>query len=641
MSNSHRGVKRSDSQGSRSHQHESSTVSPVTLKRYPSSDSLHSYSSAATLTAGSIYSAKSTPTLTGDTDSGSEIRDTGCSEDDNERMVTKKSSVYNYLQSKSDLCFAPVTTQPYWEKVENHEPVESHEAYVSHLRSSSYQLLQSRSQAQVSPLSESSSSNYYHVRQSSASSSHSQDEGIIPCRRNREKCCPPPSPSCLSPSQSSPPLPPQRDASSLRYINYGPGHEKYPSWPVPSPQNEEIQGAPPVKNNGGSFRSKSWTEQTDYPKERSPGYARPWKKAKQAPSYFQQLKTVVESGTERGSNSNNYYGAYLPPVDRDGKFYGDSDYNIPSPPERDPGSNSSCSYVSEEKRREPVTEETLALLAEKEGALSTPFLDQLRRERENCLVHQWSVNLKEDRDRDGRESVVTNSSNSSSNETLKCHGSLSDLSVCPCPTSIAHSARVPPPQRHQSECVLYYGAGAGIQNPSSTKTVHLGLSPIGESPPAVDVSAPPSVAQRIHDLERQSKSVPNLLGVKPDPSPVKPSLSNQRYKSAGERLKCYLSTVTTCKTEGKSYTYFDPEKKHKVSDPTLKAIQKQAVMQFFERQTGKQLGKNHLRAPRIQTLAREIKKTGSELEAEAEDEPNLRDVSNKRFSSFSGELGII
>ncbi|CAG0916939.1 unnamed protein product [Notodromas monacha] len=34
-----------------------------TLARYPSSDSLHSYSSAATLTAGSVHSAKSSPSL--------------------------------------------------------------------------------------------------------------------------------------------------------------------------------------------------------------------------------------------------------------------------------------------------------------------------------------------------------------------------------------------------------------------------------------------------------------------------------------------------------------------------------------------------------------------------------------------------
>lgn len=31
------------------------------------------------------------------------------------------------------------------------------------------------------------------------------------------------------------------------------------------------------------------------------------------------------------------------------------------------------------------------------------------------------------------------------------------------------------------------------------------------------------------------------------------------------------------------YSYFDPEKRHKVPDPTLKAIQKKALLSFYER----------------------------------------------------------
>lgn len=33
---------------------------------------------------------------------------------------------------------------------------------------------------------------------------------------------------------SPPPAPPVRDSSSLKSIKYGPGHEKFPSWPVPA-----------------------------------------------------------------------------------------------------------------------------------------------------------------------------------------------------------------------------------------------------------------------------------------------------------------------------------------------------------------------------------------------------------------------
>lgn len=69
----------------------------------------------------------------------------------------------------------------------------------------------------------------------------------------------------------------------------------------------------------------------------------------------------------------------------------------------------------------------------------------------------------------GRESSA---SSGSSSETLKWHGSLSDVSSLssssntqnPPPSGlIAHSSRVPPPQRHHSESVLYLGAPPWVQ----------------------------------------------------------------------------------------------------------------------------------------------------------------------------------
>lgn len=88
-----------------------------------------------------------------------------------------------------------------------------------------------------------------------------------------------------------------------------------------------------------------------------------------------------------------------------------------------------------------------------------------------------------ERERDGshagRDSVVTTSSGSaSSSETLKWHGSLSDVSVASSSCThhgsasssssssrqlIAHSARVQTPQRHHSESVLYLGGGNTTQ----------------------------------------------------------------------------------------------------------------------------------------------------------------------------------
>lgn len=105
---------------------------------------------------------------------------------------------------------------------------------------------------------------------------------------------------------------------------------------------------------------------------------------------------------------------------------------------------------------------------------ATPFLDRLRRDSEAVVVSRpmssntWDEVSSQDEAssrREGRDSVVTNSSGSaSSSETLKWHGSMSDVSVTSHSSShppnstkqlIAHSARVQTPQRHHSESVLY------------------------------------------------------------------------------------------------------------------------------------------------------------------------------------------
>ncbi|KAG8278028.1 melanosome organization [Homalodisca vitripennis] len=79
--------------------------------------------------------------------------------------------------------------------------------------------------------------------------------------------------------RSSPPPAPVRDASSLKAVRYGPGHEKFPSWPAAVPSRPQA---------GGSCRSKSWTEQTHYPKEEPPVISRPFNK-RINPSFSQQL----------------------------------------------------------------------------------------------------------------------------------------------------------------------------------------------------------------------------------------------------------------------------------------------------------------------------------------------------------------
>jgi len=88
-------------------------------------------------------------------------------------------------------------------------------------------------------------------------------------------------------SGSPPPAPPVRDASSLKCVKYGPGHEKFPSWPVSATADtpQSMRSAP----GGGSHRSKSWTDHTNYPKEKGITYTRPYMK-RPNPAFTQQVK---------------------------------------------------------------------------------------------------------------------------------------------------------------------------------------------------------------------------------------------------------------------------------------------------------------------------------------------------------------
>ncbi|XP_042234778.1 serine/arginine repetitive matrix protein 2-like [Homarus americanus] len=434
----------------------------------------------------------------------------------------------------------------------------------------------------------------------------------------------PTSPSSSSRHPSSPPPPPVRDASSLKYIKYGPGHEKYPSWPVPaanqvmphssSTHDANVSGLPESTSQSsapqGSHRSKSWTEQSEYPKEKAGGYARPYNKKPLNQSFQRQLKTVMErsekipmevfhnSLREDVFSSSNYSfidsyykpsNSYYPLYDRDGRALDDKDYSIPSPPERDLGmGEATLSQVTAAQLEEYVRRYEEFGYSDLIG--TTPLLDQLRRE-----SVMWDGRSERDSGRgesesvadsarysNGRESVttvVTNSSSASSSETLKWHGSLSDISVMSGHSrdprsdhNIVHSSRVQAPQRHNSESVLYYGADSRGKPPHgrlghdsrdhrdvrrSVRDTESGyprasregkwsrevernnemnnlkkfpsysytqpLSQITEAPgaemretpksptrspqsPTVDFSKPPSVAERIHELERQSRT---------------------------------------------------------------------------------------------------------------------------------------
>ncbi|XP_034937884.1 uncharacterized protein Shrm [Chelonus insularis] len=278
---------------------------------------------------------------------------------------------------------------------------------------------------------------------------------------------------------SPPPTPPMRDASSLKGICYTSGHEKYPSWPS-SESDDHHQDQDNVNNsiaNSGSHRSKSWTDQTNYSKEKPVQYNTKPLAKRTNPSYTQQLKTVmercekipVESFESRGSrvSRDDDQSKLWPRVDRDGKSLSDAEYVIPSSPEQEQQPSQILShsdlnaYITDYQdpqvsqvdiyRETTLTQAGLeeytrvqhsqqASYAQSEGyhsyvssvdsTTNTPFLDRLRRDSQVAAAQQPAPPW-EETSREGRDSVVTTSSggSASSSETLKWHGSMSDVSV--------------------------------------------------------------------------------------------------------------------------------------------------------------------------------------------------------------------
>ncbi|XP_050522811.1 uncharacterized protein LOC126895228 isoform X2 [Daktulosphaira vitifoliae] len=388
------------------------------------------------------------------------------------------------------------------------------------------------------------------------------------------------------------------------------GHEKFPSWPA----------ATGTKSNGMSAvttrPSKSWAEQTNNPKEQPPPIVRPYPKRLSNGLYTQQLKTVMErcekgkrepldsvvrsmktksSYVERPIAEKNYCVPLT--MDSDSKSqltqaqlekysraYDDS-------PHRETDEYSSCFDGSDSMLSSHLTKEELehytriyeekstsqisltekvvpshqhqTSYAQSEGyhsyvsstdSTSTPFLDRLRRENESVVV----VSKDSEKPTQGRDSSA---SSGSSSETLKWHGSNSDLSTVSngghrvTTQHIAHSAKVSAPQRHHSETVqsVTENWSGNQENRSSTQRNLRKLFPVSTytvQPAAVmdeklSPKSPPalSVAERINELEKQ-----------------------QQQLQASNKLM-----------------YYDPEKKHKVTDQSLRAIQKQALLSFYER----------------------------------------------------------
>ena len=172
----------------------------------------------------------------------------------------------------------------------------------------------------------------------------------------------------------SPPAPPVRDISSLKYVGFNQNHEKYPSWPVTTANPPPNLGGPPVnanlnekdnsENTGtDSTQNKKFEAQMSQLSDKSspsidrrgsdeskqprnasdPGFKQKPKKSfytTRKPKFeppkerdYENLKTEEERFNEFCSQSKP---GYPPPkFDPDGHNYGDEKYNIPSPPERD------------------------------------------------------------------------------------------------------------------------------------------------------------------------------------------------------------------------------------------------------------------------------------------------------------------
>merc|ERR1719400_2544409 len=94
-------------------------------------------------------------------------------------------------------------------------------------------------------------------------------------------------------------------------------------------------------------------------------------------------------------------------------------------------------------------------------------------------------------------------------------------------------------------------------------------------------------------------------------------------KSVPNLLSEEETSESMMETESPSYTYLDPEKKLKVTDNTLKLIQKQAVLDYYTRQKKSSLD-----------LTKEAKKvTHNRSEDSGETRAESRDSNNSSFDS--------
>lgn len=168
---------------------------------------------------------------------------------------------------------------------------------------------------------------------------------------------------------------------------------------------------------------------------------------------------------------------------------------------------------------------------------------------------------------------VGSASPQSSENWNPIHGSMSDVSQSSgiqCSKQlIAHSARVQTPQRHHSESVLYLDRERNQRK----------LYPVGMA------QSQESTSRYVNATQKRlpySLIVVSLYDTMRDVYLFRMTLNSpqQQQLSVAERVN---ELEKQQQQQQMRYTYLDPEKRHRVPDPTLKAIQKKALRSFYER----------------------------------------------------------
>ena len=118
-----------------------------------------------------------------------------------------------------------------------------------------------------------------------------------------------------------------------------------------------------------------------------------------------------------------------------------------------------------------------------------------------------------------------------------------------------------------------------------------------------------------------SKSVPNLLSDSTEAAGAQAQADRQK-ETGPETEQALLDS------QEPSFTYLDPEKKLKVTDNTLKLIQKQAVLDYYTRQKKSSLD-----------LTKEAKKVAHNRSGEDSSETGATEGRNSSNSSFDSERG--